>query len=73
MGGGVLNRVNHVSGPLGVRSRKPNGLIREEGVDDRNGQQRGERAHLQPHIWDIFEDHSMPVWGSARAPAVRYH
>lgn len=36
-GGGGVNWVNHVSGPLGVRSRQPNGLIREEGVDDGMG------------------------------------
>lgn len=43
------NWVNLVSGPLGGRSRKPNGLIREEGVDDRNEQQWEE-----PADWPIY-------------------
>lgn len=45
-----LTLVNQVNGPLGGRSRVPNGLIREEEVDDKNEQQgEGHRlTHLQP-------------------------
>lgn len=46
-----LTLVNQVNGPLGGRSREPNGLIREEKVDDGNQHQReGHRlTHLQPY------------------------
>ena len=45
-----LTLVNQVNGPLGGRSRVPNGLIREEEVDDGNEQQREGHGltHLQP-------------------------
>ena len=45
-----LTLVNQVNGPPGGRSRVPNGLIREEEVDDGNEQQEeGHRlTHLQP-------------------------
>lgn len=46
-----LTLVNQVNGPLGGRSREPNGLIREEEVDDGNEHQgEGHRlTHLQPY------------------------
>lgn len=43
-----LTLVNQVNGPLGGRSRVPNGLIREEEVDDGNEQQ-GE-GHRLTHL-----------------------
>lgn len=58
-----LTLVNQVNGPLGGRSRVPNGLIREEEVDDGNEQQREGHGltHLQPSTFSPpLQPHVLP-------------
>lgn len=63
-----LTLVNQVNGPLGGRSREPNGLIREEEVHDGNGQQ-GEGhglTHRQPYTTAYCSAKDTQIsWGPA--------